>query len=121
MQNTQRIIGKHALILVARGLKEVAAQVFVYDHIREIRVDTEEFEVKILMDYDESYFRVFKIQPNNEVTKEQTLKIVLEFYNNLLNASMKLTDVEIKNIRMQREQQMKKVNENLKKTNKNEK
>lgn len=107
--NTQRIIGKHALILVARGQKEIASQIFIYDHIREIRVDTEALEVKVLMDYDSSYFRVFKVQVNEHIDEIKAQKLVLDFYNNLLNASMKLTPEEIENIKKQREMQKKNI------------
>lgn len=114
MNNTQRIIGKHALILVAKGQKEIAAQIFVYDHFREIRVDIEKLEVKILMDYDDSYFRVFRMIIEKEITKEMAVKQTLDFYNNVLNASMKLTKEEVKNIKEQRAnhlEKMKKIKE----------
>ncbi len=101
--STQRIIAKHALILIAKGRKEIASQIFVYDHIREIRVDTEELEVRVLMDYDDSYFRVFRVEINDNLTEEKAKKLVIDFYNNLLNASMKLTEEEISNIKNQRE------------------
>lgn len=111
MNNIQRIIGKNALILVAKGKKEIASQIFVYDHIREIRVDTEEFEVKILMDYDDSYFRVLKVNLNEKISEKEALKISLDFYNNLLNASMKLSKEEMESFKNQRINQIKKFKE----------
>lgn len=107
---TQRIIGKHALILVARGQNEIASQIFVYDHIREIRADITTLEVKVLMDYDTSFFRVFKVIPTKELDKEKATKLIIDFYNNLLNASMKLTAEEVQNIRLQREKKLSKLN-----------
>ncbi|NQX83250.1 MAG: hypothetical protein HRS50_00855 [Mycoplasmataceae bacterium] len=109
---TQRIIGKHALILIAKGEKEIASQIFVYNHIREIRVDIENLEVKVLMSYDSSYFRVLKITSTKILSKEKALNIVIDFYNNLLNASIKLTPEEIENIKSQRESQKKNLNKN---------
>ena len=115
--NTQRIISKHALILIARGNKEIASQIYVYDHMREIRVDLEALEVKVLMDYDESYHRVFKIEPNEKLNENDARKIVVEFYNNLLNSSMKLTKEEINNISAQRKANIEKNKKYLKKEN----
>ncbi len=111
MQGTQRVVSKHALILMGRGQTEIAAQVFVYDHMREIRADLENLEVKVLMDYDTSYHRVFKVEVNEKITKEEAMKLVLDFYNNLLNASMKLTDEEKENLLAQRKAQAEKVKE----------
>lgn len=99
--NMQRIIGKHALIIAAKGQTELAAQVFVYDQIREVRVDLEKLEVRVLMAYDKDYFRVFAVQPNENLTIERAKEIVVNFYNNLLNASMKLSEEEVKNLRNQ--------------------
>lgn len=111
MNRTQRVVSKHALILMGRGNTEIASQIFVYDHMREIRADIENMEVRVLMDYDESYHRVFKVEVNEQVTKEQAVKLVLDFYNNLLNASMKLSDEERENLMAQRQAQVEKVKE----------
>ncbi len=111
MQGTQRVVSKHALILMGRGNTEIAAQIFVYDHMREIRVDLENLEVKVLMDYDQNYFRVFKVEVNENLTKEAATKLVLDFYNNLLNASMKLSDEEMKNLAEQRKAQFERIKE----------
>ncbi len=111
MQGTQRVVAKHALILMGRGQKEIAAQIFVYDHMREIRVDIENFEVKVLMDYDPNFHRVFKVDVNENITKEQAIKLTLDFYNNLLNASMKLSEEEMKNLAEQRKAQFEKMKE----------
>ncbi len=108
MQGTQRVVSRHALILMGRGNTEIAAQIFVYDHMREIRVDLENLEVKVLMDYDKDYFRVFKVEVNENLTKEAAQKIVLDFYNNLLNASMKLSEEEKQNLAAQRQAQVEK-------------
>ena len=94
------IIGKHALLQIAQGKKEIASQVFVYDQIREIRVDMEKLEVRVLMTYDEAYFRVFAANPNAE-DKEKARESVLRFYNELVSASMKLTDDEKKHLAQQ--------------------
>lgn len=111
MQGTQRIVSKHALILMGRGNTEIAAQIFVYDHMREIRVDLEQLEVRVLMDYDTAYHRVFKVELNENMTKEEATKLVLDFYNNLLNASMKLSDEERANILSQRKAHFEKIKE----------
>ncbi len=111
MQGTQRVVSKHALILMGRGQTEIAAQIFVYDHMREIRVDMENLEVKVLMDYDTAYHRVFKVDVNENMTKEQGVKLTLDFYNNLLNASMKLSEEEMKNLAEQRKAQFEKMKE----------
>ncbi len=113
MQGTQRVVSKHALILMGRGNTEIAAQIFVYDHMREIRADLEKLEVRVLMDYDNAFHRVFKVEVNEKVTKEEATKLVLDFYNNLLNASMKLSDEERENIVAQRKAQVEKVKEAL--------
>ncbi len=111
MNNTQRVVSKHALILMGRGNTEIASQIFVYDHMREIRADIENMEVRVLMDYDNSFYRVFKVEVNENITKEQATKMVLDFYNNLLNASMKLSDEERENLLAQRQAQVEKVKE----------
>lgn len=111
MNKTQRIVSKHALILMGRGEKEVAAQVFVYDHIREIRADVEKLEVRLLMDYDKNYHRVFKVEVNENITKDHAIKLVIDFYNKLLNASMKLSDEERENLLNQRKEQFEKIKE----------
>ncbi len=113
MQGTQRVVSKHALILMGRGNTEIAAQIFVYDHMREIRVDLEQLEVKVLMDYDSAYHRVFKVEVNEKLTKEVATKMVMDFYNNLLNASMKLSDEERENILNQRKAHFEKVKEEI--------
>ncbi len=105
MNGMQRIIGKHALIIAAKGNTELAAQIFVYDQIREVRVDVEKFEVRVLMAYDKDYFRVFSVQPNENVTAEKARELVINFYNNLLNASMKLTPEEVANLKVQQQGQ----------------
>ena len=110
------IIGKHALVLVARGELELASQIFVYDQLREIRLNLEDFEVKVLMSYDESYYRVFIVKPKDD-TEEEKKKAndqVIKFYNDLLNATMKLTTEELENIRKQQQQLMKKQVESTK-------
>ncbi len=111
MLGTQRVISKHALILMARGKTEIASQVFVYDHIREIRADIEALEVKILMDYDQNFFRVFKVEVNEHISKEEAVKMVLDFYNKLLNASMKLSEEERDNLLAQKQAQAEKMKE----------
>ncbi len=114
MKGTQRVISKHALILMGRGETEVAAQVFVYDQMREIRADIEQLEVKVLMSNETHFNRVFKVEVNDKITKEQAVKLVLDFYNNLLSASMKLTDEEKQNLANQRKAQVEKIQEAIK-------
>lgn len=103
MNNMQRLIGKHALVIAAKGQTELAAQVFVYDQIREVRADLEKLEVRVLMAYDKDYFRVFSVKPSETLTVEKAKEIVINFYNNLLNASIKLSDEELKHLREQQE------------------
>ena len=105
MNKTQKIIGKNALILMVKGETQIASQIFVYEHFREIRVNTEELEVKVLMAYDDSYHRVFKVIVSDKLPKDEAVNILLGFYNNLLNAAMKLTHEEIENIKNQKKQQ----------------
>ncbi len=111
MQGTQRIISKHSLIVMGRGNTEIAAQVFVYDQIREIRADLEKLEVRVLMSNEDHFHRVFKAEVNDKLTKEQAAKLVIDFYNNLLNASMKLTEEERSNLVNQRKIQVEKIQE----------
>ncbi len=101
--STQRIIGKNALILMARGKTEIASQIFVYNQIREVRVNIDLLEVKVLMLGDDSYHRVFKVETSETLPIEKARTLVLSFYNNLLNASMKLSKEEIDSIKKQRE------------------
>lgn len=101
MNGMQRIIGKHALLIAAKGNVELAAQIFVYDQMREVRLDLEKLEVRVLMTYDKDYFRVFSVKVNDNINMERAKELVLNFYNNLLNASMKLTKEEIENLRKQ--------------------
>ncbi len=58
MQGTQRVVSKHALILIVICQTEISSQVFVYDIMREIWADLENLDVKVLMDYDTIYHRV---------------------------------------------------------------
>lgn len=106
MAARQTVIGKHALVLIARGDTEIASQIFVYDHMREIRIDIKNFEVKVLMNYDEAYFRVFSVKPHSEAPEDQekAKEIVLKFYNDLVNASIKLTPEEAKHLKKQQEE-----------------
>lgn len=107
------VIGKHALVLAAKGNTELASQVFVYDQIREIRVDLKKLEVKVLMTYDESFYRVFIVKAENETedARKNAESIVIKFYNDLLNATMKLTPEELQNIKKQHDEQIKKIKE----------
>ncbi len=103
------IIGKSALLITARGQKEVAAQVFNYDSLREVRLDMENKEIKILMNYDQSYYRVFQVQADetNEKAVEEANQKLFKFYNDLLYAAMKLTKEEVENLNKQIEKQRK--------------
>lgn len=108
MENFRRIfMSKNSLILLAKGDVEIAAQIFNYEQIREIRADLKKFEVKILMNYDESYYRVFSVNPKDQ-TEEELKKAedeIIKFHANLVNASMKLTPDEVKKIqKLQKEQ-----------------
>ncbi len=108
--NKHTVIGKHALVLHARGEKEIAAQFFVYDFIREVRVDLENLEVKVLMNYDAAYFRVFQINKPEDASKiEEAEKEILGFYNGLVNASMKLTQEEKTHLQKQQKEAMQKM------------
>lgn len=114
MNGIQRIIAKHALIIAAKGNTELASQIFVYDQIREIRVDFEKLEVRVLMAYDKDYFRVFSVKPNENITEEKAKELVFNFYNNLLNASMKLTPEEVKHLKAQKQINMQKPKKEVK-------
>lgn len=98
-------MSKHSLILLAKGDVEIAAQLFNYDQIREIRADLKKFEVKILMNYDEAYYRVFSVKPKDESEEEikKAEDAVIKFHANLINASMKLTPEEIKQVQKMQE------------------
>lgn len=109
MENFRRIfMSKHSLILLAKGDVEIAAQLFSYDQIREIRADLKTFEVKILMNYDEAYYRVFSVKPKDESKEEidKAESAVIKFHANLVNASMKLTPEEIKQIQKVQQNQL---------------
>jgi len=60
------------------------------------------------MDYDEAYYKVFKIEPSKDVTVEKCREIILQFYNNLLNSAMRLSDEEMQNLQNQHKENMKK-------------
>ena len=102
-EKRRTVIGKSALVIAAAGEKAMAAQIFNYDHVREVRLDLPTLEVKLLMTYDDAYFRVFSTQPASDspedVKKAQDL--VSKFYNDLINASMKLTQEELDNLQAQ--------------------
>lgn len=87
------IFGREALTISARGQKEYATQVFNYNHIREIRLDIEKNEVKILTTFDDAYYRVFS--DNSEKAKENALF----FYNSLMNATLRLEKKDIENLK----------------------
>lgn len=118
MENFRRIfMSKHSLILLAKGDVEIAAQLFNYDQIREIRADLKKFEVKVLMNYDEAYYRVFSVVPKDE-SKEEISKAenaVIKFHANLINASMKLSADEIKQIQKMQQNQVNEDQKNNKK------
>lgn len=109
----QTIIGRESLAIVANGNDEYAAQFFSYNDIREVRLSLKDFEVKVLMNYDESYYRVFKVFPasTSEDDKKKATLSVTKFYNDLLNSTMKLTKEELENIRKQREKAIKEAKE----------
>jgi len=109
-----RIIGKNSLVLVAQGQKQLAAQIFNYDQIREIRMDFDDLEVKVLLFCDDSYHRVFKIELSDQMDFEEAKKLTFNFYNNFLNASMKLSKEEIDNLKKQKEEMTKKIKEDSK-------
>ncbi|BDV03692.1 MAG: hypothetical protein HPPSJP_4130 [Candidatus Hepatoplasma scabrum] len=100
-------MSKNSLILLAKGDVEIAAQIFNYDQIREIRADLKKFEVKILMNYDEAYYRVFSVKIKDESDEEmkRAEDAVIKFHTNLVNASMKLTPEEIKQIQKSQQNQ----------------
>lgn len=102
------IIGKHQLIIIARGEKEIASQLFNYDDMREIRLSLTDLEVRVLMNYDESYHRVFKIslKDNSADERAKAEQAVLKFYNDLTSASMKFTKEEIDNLQKQHQAQL---------------
>ncbi len=105
-QRKQTIVGKNALVIAAAGEKKMAAQIFNYDHVKEIRLDLDTFEVKVLMDYDEAYYRVYSANPdkNNKEQVKHASETITKFYNDLVNASMKLTKEEADNIKKQRKE-----------------
>ncbi len=104
IKGKKTILGKNSLILIAQGEKEVAAQIFQFDKIREVRVNTETLEVRLLMTFDESYFRVYNIALAEDVSAEDKAKAranVLKFYNDLLNAASQFTSDDLKNFAKQ--------------------
>lgn len=101
----QTVIGKNALVIAGVSEKQMAAQVFNYSDVREVRLDLENFEVKLLMNYDDAYFRVYSSSPDME-KEDQVVKatqMTTKFYNDLINASMRLSKDELENIKKQRE------------------
>lgn len=103
------IIGKKALLISARGETELAAQMFYYDQIREVRLDKKNNEVKLLMTYDDSYFRVFQVFPvdESESSSKDVEQKLLKFYNDLLYSAMGFTQEEVENLNAQVEKQRK--------------
>lgn len=118
--NKQRLILKNALIINARGTKEIASQIFRYDKMREVRLDLDKLEVKVLMSYDESYFRVINDkdikQSSGEKSKDEIVRKLMTFYNQLLSSAMQLSPEEMENLKKQREALNKKVEESKNKT-----
>lgn len=108
----QTVIGKNALVIAGIGDKQMAAQIFNYSDVREVRLDLEKFEVKLLMNYDEAYFRVYTANPklDNAEQVAKASQVLTKFYNDLINASMRLTSEEMKNIIKQRESMISKMN-----------
>ncbi|NOQ50088.1 MAG: hypothetical protein GQ557_00285 [Mycoplasmataceae bacterium] len=109
IKSKKTIIGKHALILIVRGEKELASQVFVYDQIREVRANLETMEVKVLMSYDEAYFRVFSLPVEKDWSEAEIKKNqenILKFYNNLLNAASKFSHEELTTMAKQQNQRL---------------
>ncbi len=99
IKGKKTILGKKSLILIAQGEKEIAAQIFLFEKIREVRVNVETLEVKLLMTFDEAYFRVFSISTPEDATpklKEKAKANVLKFYNDLLNAASQFTPEDLK-------------------------
>ncbi len=105
------IIAKEALFLLAKSETQLASQIFSYDLIREIRVDLKKLEVKVLMTYDEAYFKVYEIKLTNEEERSEAEKIINNFYNNLNNAIMRLTQEDIERIKKQAETKAKELEE----------
>ncbi len=105
------IIAKEALFLLAKSETQLASQIFSYDLIREIRVDLKKLEVKVLMTYDEAYFKVYEIKLTNEEERSEAEKIINNFYNNLNNAVMRLTQEDIERIKKQAETKAKELEE----------
>ena len=98
-----RIIGKKALILMAQSKDEMATQIFCYKQIREIRLNAKNFEVKVLLSGDDAFHRVMKIElENSKLTKEEALKIVTGFYNDLFNAAARFTPEEVEHLKKQK-------------------
>ena len=109
----RRIIGKNALAITLSGEKAGAAQIFNYDFIREVKMDIENLEVRVLMTYDDAYHRVFDVD-KSKLTAEQVEQIkaqVLKFYNDLITASMKFSKEEIENLQKQHEERIKQMEE----------
>lgn len=100
MAGRRTIIGSKALMLAARGEKEMAAQIFDYTLIREVRADLDELEVKILTTYDDSFYRIFKVklEEHTEEKIEEGRKLLIKFYNDLLNATMRFSKEEMKQL-----------------------
>jgi hypothetical protein len=110
---SRRILGKSALAITLSGPTAGAAQIYNYDHIREVRMDLEKLEVTVLMTYEDAYQRVFNVDAINltEEQREIVKKQVLKFYNDLITASMKFTNEEIDNLKKQHENLKKKIEE----------
>ncbi|BDV02370.1 MAG: hypothetical protein HPAVJP_2590 [Candidatus Hepatoplasma vulgare] len=101
MPSRKTIIGSKALLISAIGEHEFATQIFDFTKIREIRADLDALEVKILTTFDDSFYRVFKINLENSEDKEkfeEGKKVLIKFYNDLLNASMRFSKEEIEQL-----------------------
>lgn len=119
MASRKTIIGSKALMISAAGEHELATQIFEFTKIREIRVDLDNLEVKILTTFDDSFYRVFKVKIEDLEDKEKIeegKKILIKFYNDLLNASMRFSKEEIeqlsKNLKERQEKQQKQISVN---------
>lgn len=101
----QTVIGKKALVIAGVGEAQMAAQIFNYSDVREVRLDMDTMEVKLLMNYDDAYFRVYSATPDMKNAEQvaKATEMVTKFYNDLINASMRLSEEEMKNIKAQRD------------------
>lgn len=105
-KQVRTILGKKSLLLLGQGATETASQIFHFKFIREIRMNLNEYEVKVLMTYDQDYYTVLKFNAESIKTEAEITKAkadLVTFYNRLLISAADFSEEEVKNLAAQQQ------------------